>query len=71
MRAGDFENAKIELERALKTSGSAKTSTSYIEYFLAITEHQLGSLDSAQTHLEIANTLADEELSDNRPGTEN
>ena len=61
-RAGEFEEAKIVLEKAKAAAGNEKTSTSYIDYFLAMTEHHLGNPDAAQRHLSDANASAETEL---------
>ncbi len=37
---------------------------SYIEYFLAMTEHRLGNTDIAQQHLRNANQATNKELSE-------
>ena len=67
MRAGDYERSKVELEKAIIASANEKTSRSYVEYFLAMTEFHLGNVDSARQHLLAANVQADKELSDSPP----
>ncbi len=67
MRAGEYVDAKENLEQALAAAGSANTSTSYIHYFLAMTEQHLGNADAAQTLLKEANTSSEKELADSPP----
>ncbi|PHR94866.1 MAG: hypothetical protein COA78_31330 [Blastopirellula sp.] len=64
MRAGRYDAAKVELEKALAVSESDNTSSSYIRYFLAMTEHHLDHKQTAQDHLLDANNEATKELED-------
>ena len=50
MRAGEYEEAKRKLDEAIKSAETDKTSPSYTRYFLAMTEHHLGSGDLANDH---------------------
>ena len=62
LRAGRYDVAKEKLEQALAAGESDNTSTSYIRYFLAMTEQHLGNDDAAQEQLKAANTTAEAEL---------
>nr|WP_143547803.1 serine/threonine-protein kinase [Rhodopirellula sp. SM50] len=62
MRAGYYDEAKQQLQKALQAGDTDNTSSSYIHYFLAMTEHHLGNIEAAQEHLNKANESAEEEL---------
>lgn len=62
LRAGKYDEAKVQLEKALEAAEKASTSHSYTQYFLAMTEHYLGHQESAQKHLKSANKSAETEL---------
>ena len=62
LRAGRYDEAKEQLEQALAVDENENTSTSYIRYFLAMTEHHLGNRDAAPEQLEAANASAEQEL---------
>jgi len=64
MRAGEYAEAKEHLEAALKATGSDNTSTSYVRYFLAMTEQHLGNTEAAKEHLQAANGSAEKELAE-------
>ncbi len=64
MRAGEYVEAKEILEQALAAAGSTNTSTSYIRYFLAMTEQHLGNVEAAQTLLKEANMSSEKELAE-------
>ncbi|PHR85896.1 MAG: hypothetical protein COA78_38680, partial [Blastopirellula sp.] len=64
MRSSQYDAAKVELEKALALGNSDNTSSSYIRYFLAMTEHHLGHNQAAKDQLKIANYAAKEELKD-------
>ena len=63
LRAGRVEEAKASLHKAVELKSTGSHSSSYAEYFLAITEHQLGNNAKATEHLRTANEVADSELS--------
>ncbi len=64
MRSGQYVEAKIELDKALKATESGKTSAGYVCYFLAMTEHHLGHQQAAQDQLRAANEAAGKELAE-------
>ncbi len=64
MRAGKYQAAKTQLEKTLEATATENISTSYIRYFLAITEYHLGNQEAAVTQLQKANDLAAKELAD-------
>ena len=64
MRSGQYDAAKVELEMALAAGESDNTSSNYIRYFLAMTEHHLERKQAAEDQLLTANTEATKELED-------
>ncbi len=62
MRSGKLAEAKAELEKATQLSASNKSSAAYVQYFLALTEHQLGNNDLAKNHFALANELSNTEF---------
>lgn len=66
-RAGQYDEAKIVLTQAMKRAASERTSLSYINYFLAMSEHHLGNAEAAKEHLRAANETAEVELKQSPP----
>src|SRR6056297_2561222 len=64
MRAGQYDEAQKQLEKAIEAGTNDNTSLGYIHYFLAMTRHALGDTQEAQARLSKANEIAESELSD-------
>ena len=61
-RAGEFAEARTQLEAALQVAENDVTSPAYSQLFLAMTQHQLGDEEAARELLRTANQSAAEEL---------
>ena len=64
MRAGQFQEALGNLDKAVELSKTAKSSEAYAYYFRAMTEEHLSRRDDARKSLIKANELAEKELND-------
>ena len=61
-RSGNHEASRQALVQSLKQDPESRSSKAYVEYFLAMAEHELGDVDSARQHLNEANRVADDEI---------
>jgi serine/threonine protein kinase/tetratricopeptide (TPR) repeat protein len=66
-RAGQYDEARIVLTQAMKRAASERTSVSYINYLLAMSEHHRGNAEAAKEHLRAANETAEVELKQSPP----
>jgi tetratricopeptide (TPR) repeat protein len=66
-RAGQYDEARSVLTEAMKRATSERTSVSYINYFLAMSEHYMGNAEAAKEHLRAANETAEVELQQSPP----
>ncbi|TWU28997.1 protein kinase domain-containing protein [Novipirellula artificiosorum] len=62
MRAGEYTEAKQQLEKVAELETDFSTSESYAYYFLAMTEYKLGNSAAAEQQLRQANAAAETEL---------
>ena len=68
MRSGQYDEAKVELEKALVAADdTTETSQSYTRYFLAMTEHHLGHEQAAHDQIQSANKSTEAELAETPP----
>lgn len=63
MRAGKYDEALTQLERAIQTESDDNSSLGYTHYFLSMTRHAQGDQTETQTQLRKANEIAESELS--------
>jgi serine/threonine protein kinase/Flp pilus assembly protein TadD len=64
MRAGQYTEARQLLEQSLSMPEGEKTSQTYNNYFLAMTQFHQGNKEAALRQLQIANMLAEKELAE-------
>ena len=64
MRAGEFDQALVALQEASESASTTKSSSAYLGYYLAMTQHHLNRTEDARRSLAEANQVAQQEFSD-------
>ena len=67
-RAGQFEDAKQSLTAAAEGPATAAISSTYVWYFLAMTNHRLGVHDEARKWLTLATEFTARVLTESKAG---
>ena len=67
-RAGQFEDAKQSLTAAAEAPATAATSSTYVWYFLAMTNHRLGDHNEARKWLALATEFTSKILIESKAG---